>query len=183
MAEPVRLRGEVGERRKTAASASSYWRGYKFYEITKDDGSVRVHFDRRLSDRRTSFSIAARVDAIVAHFKAALAELQEQSRADRAEVANLTLQLNEHMDEVASLTGTVEHLRATLSRHGFTHVEGAAEWKPPIGPNPSPLLDELDRLRAENLDYRDVIAKAARVIERKDADLIRYAAAGEVAGE
>lgn len=41
-----------------------------------------------------------------------------------------------------------ELARATraLTRAGFTYTEGAQEWKPPIGPSASPLLDRIDQL-------------------------------------
>lgn len=36
-----------------------------------------------------------------------------------------------------------------LLRAGWTHSEGAEEWKPPLGPSASPLLDEIASLRAQ----------------------------------
>jgi len=36
-----------------------------------------------------------------------------------------------------------------LLRAGWTHSEGAQEWKPPLGTSASPLLDEIERLRAQ----------------------------------
>jgi hypothetical protein len=38
--------------------------------------------------------------------------------------------------------------RALISA-GWTYVEGAAEWKPPIGPSASPLLDRIAELERQ----------------------------------
>lgn len=48
----------------------------------------------------------------------------------------------------------LEKAERALLRAGFTMKEGAEEWKPPLGPSPSPLLDriaELERQRDEVL--------------------------------
>jgi len=41
----------------------------------------------------------------------------------------------------------MEQAERALIRAGFTLQEGAQEWKPPLGPSASPLLDEIARLR------------------------------------
>lgn len=49
----------------------------------------------------------------------------------------------------------LERAERALSRAGWTYTEGAEEWKPPLGPSASPLLDEIDHLREDcaNLEY------------------------------
>ena len=43
----------------------------------------------------------------------------------------------------------LERAERALKRTGWTYTEGAEEWKPPLGPSASPLLDEIDVLRAQ----------------------------------
>lgn len=40
----------------------------------------------------------------------------------------------------------VERAERALQRVGWTYIEGADEWKPPIGPSASPLLERIDQL-------------------------------------
>lgn len=40
----------------------------------------------------------------------------------------------------------LDRAERALTRAGFTYTEGAQEWKPPIGPSASPLLDRIDQL-------------------------------------
>lgn len=49
-----------------------------------------------------------------------------------------------------ALKAELEKATRALESAGYTLKEGAQEWKPPLGPSASPMLDELDRLRAEN---------------------------------
>lgn len=36
-----------------------------------------------------------------------------------------------------------------LTRAGWTYTEGAEEWKPPLGPSASPLLEKIEQLTAQ----------------------------------
>lgn len=61
-----------------------------------------------------------------------------------------------------------------LTRAGFTYAEGAHEWKPPVGPSASPLLDKIDQLTAQLEAANRKIAVMAEllreVIVRDDFD-------------
>lgn len=46
----------------------------------------------------------------------------------------------------------LDRAERALTRAGFTYTEGAQEWKPPIGPSASPLLDRIDQLAAQLKD-------------------------------
>lgn len=48
-----------------------------------------------------------------------------------------------------ALKAELEKACRALESAGFTLKEGAQEWKPPLGPSVSPLLNEIDSLRAE----------------------------------
>jgi hypothetical protein len=53
--------------------------------------------------------------------------------------------------------------RALISA-GWTYIEGAAEWKPPIGPSASPLLERITELERQLVESRDfAISEAARI--------------------
>ena len=47
-----------------------------------------------------------------------------------------------------------------LIHAGWTHSEGAQEWKPPLGPSTSLLLDEISSLRAQ-------LAAVVKVVDDK----------------
>lgn len=49
----------------------------------------------------------------------------------------------------------LDRAERALTRAGFTYTEGAQEWKPPIGPSASPLLDRIDRLADLLRELRD----------------------------
>lgn len=46
----------------------------------------------------------------------------------------------------------LDRAERALTRSGFTYTEGAQEWKPPIGPSASPLLDKIDLQREQILE-------------------------------
>lgn len=47
---------------------------------------------------------------------------------------------------MSDLQERLDRAERALTRSGFTLVEGAQEWKPPLGPSASPLLDRIDLL-------------------------------------
>ncbi|WNL63582.1 hypothetical protein ST4_024 [Aeromonas phage ST4] len=47
---------------------------------------------------------------------------------------------------MSDLQERLDRAERALTRSGFTYTEGAQEWKPPIGPSASPLLDRIDQL-------------------------------------
>lgn len=51
--------------------------------------------------------------------------------------------------EIRKLKAEINKAKRALESAGYSLLEGAQEWKPPIGPSPSPLLDLIDSLRAE----------------------------------
>lgn len=51
--------------------------------------------------------------------------------------------------QLTLLSRRLERAERALVRAGWTYTEGAEEWKPPLGQSALPLLDELDRLRAQ----------------------------------
>lgn len=83
MTAPVRIRGEVGERRKLNPESrpGAFTRPEVF--INGVWRRCRRHTEG-FFEMRHDETTAARVDAIVARFKAALAELQQQHRDERA---------------------------------------------------------------------------------------------------
>lgn len=50
-----------------------------------------------------------------------------------------------------------------LTRAGHTLAEGAAEWKPPIGPAATPLLDKINKISSE----RDAIAAELKALREQ----------------
>jgi hypothetical protein len=53
------------------------------------------------------------------------------------------------LDERDALKVELDKAKRALESAGYTLLDGAQEWKPPIGPSSSPLLDLIDSLRAE----------------------------------
>lgn len=58
------------------------------------------------------------------------------------EAADRALELLEQMTPML-LAIELDKATRALTRAGFTYTEGAQEWKPPIGPSASPLLDRI----------------------------------------
>lgn len=111
-------------------------------------------------------------------------------------------------DEIDRLTAAnealnIDHNKATtaLFKSGWTIAYEGAEWKPPIGPNPSPLLELIDRLlaaleeaRAERYTLKEKLAamdlllnNAERVVrdgisERDAAESLAWDALGRPEG-
>lgn len=54
-------------------------------------------------------------------------------------------------ETVLALLDELDSAKRALAMAGYTKIEGADEWKPPIGPSASPLLDKLDA--AERMFY------------------------------
>ncbi|MEY4783260.1 MAG: hypothetical protein RIR41_1195 [Pseudomonadota bacterium] len=71
---------------------------------------------------------------------------------------------------VGDLAAERDRLRAELVKaHGALlgagwTVKDGAEWKPPVGPNPSPLLDTIDKLRAELAEAKEKLSNPLRVL-------------------
>lgn len=87
---------------------------------------------------------------------------------------------------MSDLQERLDRAERALTRSGFTLVEGAQEWKPPLGPSASPLLDRIDLLAfllrelrdgvegewcfPGNLDERINAALAGKLLERPDTE-------------
>lgn len=67
--------------------------------------------------------------------------------------------------QLTLLSRRLERAERALVRAGWTYTEGAEEWKPPLGQSALPLLDELDRLRAQVED------KGAATVREENARL------------
>lgn len=74
---------------------------------------------------------------------------------------------------VLALLDDLDSAKRALAMAGYTKIEGAEEWKPPIGPSASPLLDELDRTRSTV----DIVSSALFDAEKKVAKLYAIEAA------
>lgn len=57
----------------------------------------------------------------------------------------------------------LDRAERALTHYGFTYTEGAQEWKPPIGPSASPLLDRIDQLTGALLEARQHINGGAGI--------------------
>lgn len=66
------------------------------------------------------------------------------------------------------MQGRLDRAERALTRAGFTYTEGAQEWKPPIGPSASPLLDRIDYLLSLLADCTDINRALGFIIERSD---------------
>lgn len=71
-----------------------------------------------------------------------------------------------------------ERAEDALRGAGWTYIEGAQEWKPPLGPSASPLLDQIDNLRQQITDLQHVVCDtnskyhlASAQVERQQAAL------------
>lgn len=71
--------------------------------------------------------------------------------ADHPLKSRLELLANHHKREI-ELAANLDRAERALICSGFTYTEGAQEWKPPIGPSASPLLDRIDQLAAQLSD-------------------------------
>lgn len=82
-------------------------------------------------------------------------------------------ELEEQRDHLLQRTQRAER---ALHRGGFTYTEGAAEWKPPLGPSASPLLDRISELEALSDDLLNTLnfERGQRVELEKDAARYRY---------
>lgn len=69
--------------------------------------------------------------------------------------------LHDMRGEIEHLTFKSDKAEGALRGAGWTQSPVSCEWKPPIGPNPSPLLEQIDRLRAD-LDRANTEAALAR---------------------
>ena len=65
------------------------------------------------------------------------------------EVDQLNIEIEALKAENARLREELDKATRALTSAGYTLLEGAQEWKPPIGPSSAPLLDLIDALRAE----------------------------------
>lgn len=99
---------------------------------------------------------------------------------------DLETRLQAALDACAKMQDQRDQALRALTRSGFTLVEGAQEWKPPIGPSASPLLDRIDLLTfllrelrdgvdgewcfPGNLDERIDAALAGNLPERPDTE-------------
>lgn len=67
-----------------------------------------------------------------------------------------------------------------LRAAGWTYEEGAAEWKPPLGPSSSPLLERIDQLEAQRdhwkANHENQVRRARILIERTDMPIERVSA-------
>ncbi|MGR2662431.1 hypothetical protein ACUXVY_12640 [Chromobacterium haemolyticum] len=59
----------------------------------------------------------------------------------------------------AGETERADRAERALLRAGWTHAEGCAEWKPPLGPSAYPLLEKIDNLMTA-LELESAIAAA-----------------------
>jgi hypothetical protein len=66
---------------------------------------------------------------------------------------------------ISRLTAENAAMRKALERAGYTKLDDAAEWKPPLGPSAGPLLDEMDRLRRD-LDRANDLLGGDELLER-----------------
>ncbi|MFM4808585.1 DUF3850 domain-containing protein [Aeromonas hydrophila] len=71
--------------------------------------------------------------------------------ADHPLKSRLELLANHHKRET-ELAANLDRAERALICSGFTYTEGAQEWKPPIGPSASPLLERIDQLAAQLSD-------------------------------
>ena len=56
--------------------------------------------------------------------------------------------IDQQRDTIARLEARVQRAETTLEQAGYTYTEGAAAWKPPLGPSAVPFLDTIDQLQA-----------------------------------
>lgn len=83
-------------------------------------------------------------------------------RDDWQRAAEWRLQTANNATDLASrLTAERDAAERALKSAGYTKIDGAAEWKPPLGPSASPLLDELDRLRKALEESKERFANLA----------------------
>ena len=64
-----------------------------------------------------------------------------------------------------ALAAHTDRAEGTLTRAGWTYTDGAQEWRLPLGPNPSPLLERIDALAAENAKLREALTQCAEWFE------------------
>lgn len=72
---------------------------------------------------------------------------------------------------VDALQAEVDRATRALQRAGYTYTEGAEEWKPPVGDNPSPLLARIDQLQAEVARLRAPVAEKIAPVQRWPAGI------------
>ena len=102
-----------------------------------------------------------RRDELMAQVYSHAAKLFDERDALKAEVERLTplqfrtapchaaCEATAFNIEIRKLKAEINKAKRALESAGYSLLEGAQEWKPPIGPSPSPLLDLIDSLRAE----------------------------------
>lgn len=74
-------------------------------------------------------------------------------------------------------TERADRAERALIRAGWTYTEGAAEWKPPVGPSASRLLERIDKLQAEYLGERAAYLQERDKCDRLVSALEKYEAA------
>ncbi|TDR82150.1 hypothetical protein DFP86_102264 [Paludibacterium purpuratum] len=63
-----------------------------------------------------------------------------------------SLELRRAESDRDRLAERADRAERALIRTGWTYLEGAAEWRPPVGPSASPLLEQLDREREKSAE-------------------------------
>jgi len=66
--------------------------------------------------------------------------------------------------KIDQLNKEFEKAKRALDRAGYTLVDGAQEWKPPIGKSASPFLDIIDSLRKERDELSAPLAQVVPAI-------------------
>ena len=92
------------------------------------------------------------VDRATADTFASVPVLRAQVRtleADNAAIVQRGQHLLAEDAEMHDLMERVTRAERALTQAGWTYTNGAEEWCPPLGPDPRPMLAEMDSLRAE----------------------------------
>ena len=102
------------------------------------------------------------------------AYLQERNKCEQMEENALAHKLAMQAGKAMLQTETERADRAerALHRAGFTCLDGATEWKPPLGPSASPLLDRITELEQSAARYRWLLHQAwfQEAFDRFDPD-------------
>lgn len=88
-------------------------------------------------------------------------------------------QWQHQQSRIDELTLELEKAKRALDRAGYTLLEGAQEWKPPIGKSALPMLDKIESLEQENAALRNgffVVDPTDPTITDNGGDCIVYGA-------